>query len=466
MRVQQPTDVRVEDVSLYFLPITLRVPLQFGREMTRGVTCSRAAVTVKDGRGRTATGWGETPLNVQWVWPSALPAARRDELLCAFSVELARAWRRFPSWGHPVELGYRFMESALGELSATFSDEIAGGERLPRLAALVAFSPFDIACHDAFGKLHGIPTYHSYGPDYLNRDLSTFLEPAPETDLSFSQRYLGEFLASAPPRLITAWHLVGMRDPLTEEDLHGDEPQDGYPLVLRDWIRRDGLTCLKIKLCGSDLDWDMERLYRVGVIARAEGVKWLSADFNCTAPSPTYVIEVLDRVRREAPDVFDMLLYIEQPFPYDLANNQLDVSAVSGIRPLFMDESAHDWRLVRLGRSLGWSGVALKTCKTQTGALLSLAWARAHGMEIMVQDLTNPMLAQIPHVLLAAHAATMMGVETNAMQFYPDASQPEAAVHPGLYRRRGGVVDLSSIRGPGFGYRLEEIGRTLPERAE
>ena len=242
MRVQQPTDVRVEDVSLYFLPITLRVPLQFGNETMRGVTCSRAAVTVRDGRGRTATGWGETPLNVQWVWPSALPAARRDELLRAFSVELARAWRRFPSSGHPVELGYRFMESALGELSATFSEETAGDERLPRLAALVAFSPFDIACHDAFGKLHGLPTYHSYGPDYLNRDLSTLLEPAPDTDASFSQRYLSEFLASAPPRLLTAWHLVGMRDPLTEEDLRGEEPQDGHPLVLRDWIQRDGLT--------------------------------------------------------------------------------------------------------------------------------------------------------------------------------------------------------------------------------
>ena len=49
-------------------------------------------------------------------------------------------------------------------------------------------------------------------------------------------------------------------------------------------------------------------------------------------------------------------------------------------------------------------------------------------MTLMVQDLTNPMLAQIPHVLLAAHAGTIMGVETNAMQFYPEASLAEAAV--------------------------------------
>ena len=86
-------------------------------------------------------------------------------------------------------------------------------------------------------------------------------------------------------------------------------------------------------------------------------------------------------------------------------------------------------------------------------------------MTLMVQDLTNPMLAQIPHVLLAAHAGTIMGVESNAMQFYPEASLPEAQVHPGLYRRRNGVLDLSTIRGPGFGYRVEEIARELPAAA-
>ena len=159
---------------------------------------------------------------------------------------------------------------------------------------------------------------------------------------------------------------------------------------------------------------------------------------------------ILDRLRDEQPRVYGMILYVEQPFPYDLERHRMDVRSVSARKPLFLDESAHDWRLVRLGRELGWSGVALKTCKTQTGALLSACWAKAHGMSLMVQDLTNPMLAQIPHVLLAAHAGTIMGVETNAMQFYPEASRPEAAVHPGLYQRRQGKVELSSRAGAGL----------------
>jgi L-alanine-DL-glutamate epimerase-like enolase superfamily enzyme len=201
---------------------------------------------------------------------------------------------------------------------------------------------------------------------------------------------------------------------------------------------------------------------QIGRLAIECDVLWLTADFNCTVTDPRYVTQFLDRLLIEHPAIYGRLLYVEQPFPYDLDQYPLDVHAVSARKPLFMDESAHDWQHVARGRQLGWTSVALKTCKTQTGALLSACWARAHGMTLMVQDLTNPMLAMIPHVLLAAHVGTIMGVESNAVQFYPDASTPEASVHPGLFRRHLGALDLSSIRGPGFGYRVDEIARTLP----
>jgi L-alanine-DL-glutamate epimerase-like enolase superfamily enzyme len=271
-----------------------------------------------------------------------------------------------------------------------------------------------------------------------------------------------EYVLSNPPSTLRAWHLVGGLDALDPTELTGEEPDDGYPLLLADWIHTDGLKCLKVKLRGNDAHWDFERLVRVGLLALAHDAEWLSADFNCTVTDPEYVNQILDRLRDQYPRIYGMILYVEQPFPYDLEANRIDARSTSARKPLFLDESAHDWRLVRLGRSLGWSGVALKTCKTQTGAILSLCWAKAHGMPLMVQDLTNPMLAQIPHLRLAAHAGTIMGVETNSMQFSPQASAPEAAVHPGIYRRRGGAVDLSTLGGPGFGYRLDEIRRDLP----
>ena len=207
-----------------------------------------------------------------------------------------------------------------------------------------------------------------------------------------------------------------------------NEPDDGYPVHLREWIENDGLNCLKIKLRGNDQEWDYQRLVKIGGIAQEMNVAHLTTDFNCTVTDPDYVNQILDRLKQEFPQTYGLILYVEQPFPYDLESNQIDVHSVSSRKPLFMDESAHDWKHVMLGRDLDWNGVALKTCKTQTGALLSLCWAKSHGMDLMVQDLTNPMLAQIPHVLLGAHAGTIMGVESNGMQFYPEASIREAKI--------------------------------------
>ena len=456
-------DLYQTSATLYFLPVETRVPLKFGTETLTSVTCARVCMTATGSDGHTAQGWGETPLSVQWVWPSNLTYAERQDALKEFSRMLVSAWNRFEHAGHPLEVGYAFQQTVLpqllNELNQSRGPDV---EPMPWLAALVCCSAFDIALHDAYGVLHNVPIYSTYSSPYMNEDLATFLMPAEGSNVNFDGLYPADFLNPSPPQTLPAWHLVGGLDPLTQDELTGDEPDDGYPLLLHDWIDRDGLNCLKVKLRGNDSEWDYARLVQVGQIAIEQDVDWLTSDFNCTVTEPAYVNQILDRLTIEHPRIYGMILYVEQPFPHDLEANRIDVHSVSARKPLFMDESAHDWQIIRLGRTLGWTGVALKTCKTQTGALLSLCWAKAHGMTLMVQDLTNPMLAQIPHLLLAAHADTIMGVETNAMQFYPDASSAEEAIHPGLYKRRSGAVDLSSLAGPGFGYRLAEIDRSLP----
>jgi hypothetical protein len=293
----------------------------------------------------------------------------------------------------------------------------------------------------------------------MNRNLSWYY--GKDFEKVFKGKYPADYLAPVDTRKndIVVWHLVGAKDVISDEELTGEEPDDGYPVKLRDWILRDGLKCLKIKLTGIDAEWDFQRLVRVGNIALEMGVEWLSADFNCTIKDPSYVCEILDRLMTEKPAIYKLILYVEQPFPYDIESYPIDVRSVSARKPLFMDESAHDWSFVRKGRELGWTGVALKTCKTITGAILSLCWAKEFSFTLMVQDLTNPMFAQIPHVGLGAHAGTIMGVESNSMQFYPEASRDEARIHPGLYNRAEGRLRLDSLGNEGFGYRAEEIFR-------
>ena len=188
---------------------------------------------------------------------------------------------------------------------------------MPLLAALVCCSAFDVAMYDAYGRLTGKPVYETLGAEYLVHDLATYLRPAPGTDVCFSGKYPADFLTPRRDRL-PVWHLVGGKDPIEPAELSGSEPQDGYPVLLEDWIAQDGLKCLKVKLRGNDAAWDYQRLAAVGRIAQAADVCWLSADFNCTVTDPAYVNAILDRLVRDEPRTYGMLLYVEQPFPYEL----------------------------------------------------------------------------------------------------------------------------------------------------
>lgn len=460
--MSKDSDIQVIGSALYLLPVDTRVPVKFGAEVLSRVVCARVCLTVTNRRGDTAVGWGETPLSAQWAWPGDLSYEDRNEAMIAFCRVLADAWTAYGQSGHPIEIGHAFQRVELQQLLAGFNaDSSLARSPMPWLAALVCCSAFDIALHDAYGSLLNRPVYTTYGREFMNEDLGKYLDPASGAPVSFKGLYPSDYLEKASLQM-PVWHLVAGLDPIMPEDLSGDEPADGVPVLLADWIERDGLKCLKIKLRGNDIEWDYQRIIRVGGVAMERGVLWLSVDFNCMVTDPLYVTEVLDRLVIEQPRIYGMILYVEQPFPYELNSHPIDVHAVSSRKPLFMDESAHDWSVVRRGRGLGWTGVALKTCKTQTGAVLSMCWAKAHGMTLMVQDLANPMLAMIPHALLAAHAGTIMGVESNASQFYPVASESEAAVHPGLYRRRHGRIKLDSLGAQGFGYRIEDITRVMP----
>ncbi|MBQ9500663.1 MAG: mandelate racemase/muconate lactonizing enzyme family protein [Lentisphaeria bacterium] len=426
-------------IKLDFIPVPMRLPLKFGAETVASIQIAHVEMACFG-----SSGIGETPLSAGWAWPSAeLSFSFRERMMCEFCRFLADHYPAPET--DPMTSGYGFLCRTLPELHARFNRE--KNTTLPHLAALICSSAFDIAVHDAFAKAQGLPVYQTYGPQHLRHDLAYFFE-----DDRFAGKYPCDYFVSEPPSVLPVWHLVGGKDLLHESERTGAEPDDGYPVSLEKWIERDGLKCLKIKLTGRDAAWDLDRLLEVGKIAKKYGCDALSPDFNCMVRDPAYVNDILDRLSACDPETCRRLLYVEQPFPYDLEANRIDVHSCSERKPLFMDESAHDWKLVRLGRELGWTGVALKVCKTQTGALLSACWAGEHGMKLMVQDLTNPMLAMMPHVLLAQHIGTIRGVECNAPQFYPEISLPFERKYPGLYERRGGVVDLSSIRGPGFGY--------------
>ena len=89
-RMSKPSDVRVIEAALTFIPIATRVPLKFGAQTVTRCVCARVRVRVEDRAGRSAEGWGETPLSVAWVWPSTLSWEERERRMCEFTELLAR----------------------------------------------------------------------------------------------------------------------------------------------------------------------------------------------------------------------------------------------------------------------------------------------------------------------------------------------------------------------------------------
>ena len=196
--MEYPT-IQTEYARLYLLPVETRVPLKFGAETLTHVTCARVELGCRacgtTGSDSTVhVGWGETPLNVQWVWPSYIPLVERERALVAFTRMLLDEWVSFAEAGHPMDAGYRFLTHTLPVALERFNlSERAGAEPMPELAALVCCSPFDIALHDAYGKAVGKTVYECYGPDDVPHDLTQFFgEP------EFAGRYVADYLS--PPQ--------------------------------------------------------------------------------------------------------------------------------------------------------------------------------------------------------------------------------------------------------------------------
>jgi hypothetical protein len=126
--------------------------------------------------------------------------------------------------------------------------------------------------------------------------------PVDVLDQSFKGEYLDKH-ARQPKERIPLYHLVGALDPLTDKDVE-KKIGDGLPETLGQWIAAEGLTHLKIKLAGDNLDWDVERVLAVDKVATeahaARGTKaWFySCDFNEKCADVKYVVDFLKRIQK------------------------------------------------------------------------------------------------------------------------------------------------------------------------
>ncbi len=455
------SDIRVLEIRPFFSTERARAPLKFGAVVVEALTLCHVRARVETRGGNVAQGWGAIWLMDFWSWPSHRVSHQdRDRVKRQVVEEYCRLVADNGGYAHPIDL-FVETEGELQKINQRVCSRLGVAEEMPFLGALVCASPVDAALHDAFGKANGISSYDGYGPEFMGSDLSRYLGPR------FRGKYPQDYLRKAFRPEVAVFHLVGGLDKLRRSEVDASDPRDGLPNSLDEWVRRDGLTHLKVKLRGTDLPWDLDRTIEVAAIGReaqaSVGISGLqlSADTNEQCTSPDYMVELLRRLEERSPETFRELLYVEQPTERDLRAHRFDMRELARIRPVIVDESLTGLESFDLAMELGWSGIALKSCKCHSMALLCQAKAVELGIPYTIQDLTNPGLALIHELGLAARMDALNGLEANSHQFFPATSEPEARLHPGVFRRSNGVLTTESLGRLGLGYRVEEIDRRI-----
>lgn len=443
------TDIRIRDVNLSWENHRYRVPIKFGGRVVTESNVLNVQCVVETRAGATARGFGSMPLGNTWAFPSnQLDYEQTRHAMESLAKRCATIFRNLDGSGHPVDLGLALEEEFLAaaeEISRTMAEPI------PKLATLVTGSPFDAALHDAFGKAHGVNCYHTYGPEFMTHDLGTYLGK------EYAGRWLGEFVQREPTGKLPLYHLVGALDPLRRSEVT-TPVGDGTPESLDEWIPYNGLTHLKIKLNGDNLQWDLERVIAVDQVASESSVgeplkEWqYSLDFNERCQNVEYLVEMLRKLKESAPAAFARVQYVEQPTARDLRahpNNRMHAAA--RLRPVVIDESLTDLDSLLLAREMGYTGAALKACKGQSQSLLMAAAAQKLDLFLCVQDLTCPGASLIQSASLAAHVPGVAAIESNSRQFCPTANRGWDQRFPGIFSVRQGYMDTSVLNGVGLG---------------
>jgi L-alanine-DL-glutamate epimerase-like enolase superfamily enzyme len=445
------SDVRVERIACSYEEYIFRAPLKFALTVVDRATLLTVDCTVRTRAGRVATGFGTMPLNSAFSFPSAkLPEPARLGAMKALAEEIAKLTGTYEGFGHPIDINWE-----LAPLYLRAADDVSRrlqlADPIPKLCTLVTAAAFDAAIHDAYGKAQGLNCFHTYGPEFMNHDLSHYL------GAEYRGEYPSRYLRSAPRARMRLCHLISAVDPIAEAD-NTRAIRDGLPETLPEWIRFNGLRSFKIKLNGNDLEWDLGRVLHIDrVTSEAQRKRGNQAwayvlDFNEKCPDVGYYLTFLRRLKDRLPQGFGRIEYVEQPTARDLAAHPENaMHEAASLCPVVIDESLVDVDALLLARRMGWTGAVVKSPKGLTHMIMVASVAGKQGIFLAGGDMSCPGAALIQTASLQARVPGLTAVEANARQFLPEANRAWEARFPGMFRITDGMMRTGELTRPGLG---------------
>jgi L-alanine-DL-glutamate epimerase-like enolase superfamily enzyme len=322
---------------------------------------------------------------------------------------------------------------------------------IPKLCVLVTAAAFDAAIHDAFGKAHQVNSFDTYGPEFMNYDLSRYL------GAEYKGRYPSHYLLRQHKPRMTLCHLISAVDPI--ENAENQKPiNDGLPETLAEWINHNGLLEFKIKLNGTELKWDIDRVMHIDrVVSQTQekrGVKdWAYVlDFNEKCPNVDYFVQFCRELKAKMPIGYRKIKYTEQPTARDLkAHPENRMHEAARLCPVVIDESLVDVESLLLARAMGWTGAVVKSPKGLSHMILMVSVAGKERIFLCGGDMSCPGAALIQTTNLQARVPTITSVEANARQYLPQANRLWESRFPGIFRVTDGMLRTQEVNGPGLG---------------
>ena len=464
----------VREVVLYERDVRLRMPFRFGVvTLTEAPQCFvRVRVEFADGRSQ----WGAAAELLAPKWFDKNLALSNEDNFDQLRLALRLAA------GAYIDGKAR---TAFGHFAAHYREQIETGAAhgLNSLVANYGPAQFDRAILDALFRSLGCSFYAGMhdnlagiDPALLGRDgedLAGFDMPG--------------FLAQlAPAGSVAARHTVGLVDAIGG---HPGQVGDGLPESLEEVVATYGHRYFKLKV-GGNLDADLARLTEIAaVLDRLRGPYFVSLDGNEQYNDIAALLELWRRMQ-DAPllqRLVASILFIEQPITRAHALDD-DVSALSRVKPVIIDESDDELGAFPRARGLGYSGVSSKCCKGLYKSIFNAArcaqWNAEAGTPryfmtgedltvqaglALQQDLALVNLIGIQHVERNGHHYV------NGMAGLPAAEQTSfLAAHPDLYEHtygatrlkiRAGRLDIGSLARPGFASAAHPDWETLRQMA-
>jgi hypothetical protein len=443
-----------------------RMPFRFGVVTMRAAPLLTLAVEVADGRGARATGYAADFLAYRWF------DKRPEKSLADNCADLLRA----------VEAAQAlYLEAGAEDLASPFElwrrtgpeiERRALASGVNRLGAAFGSSMLERAVIDGVGRLAGRSLFELVRDDLLGIELGA-ITPA------LQGRRVREFLPAEPLHRLHVRHTVGLLDPITAADV-GQPLADGLPQTLEDYLERDGIRFLKIKVGGA-LEEDLARLEAIAaVLARRERRFGITLDGNEQYQALDDFLALVEAIGA-APalrQLWDQVLFVEQPLDRAVAMDPGVAPALRNLgraKPVIIDEADDRIGAFKDAALLGYRGVSHKNCKGVYKSLHNLALAATHNARagraelfLSAEDLTNLPVVPLQADLAAVALLGISHVERNGHHYFRGLGHLTAAertaalaAHPDLYERRGGEAFLrvaegalacASLQVPGMGF--------------